>query len=139
MHPSIANEVLQIAVNHPDAPAGQGKNIEVELQYRVKTFKALASHKHRLIQDLINDWNDTQVQVIALAAEIIGPEMVTFSRNKKFKEYSDIDSVLGRSQISYDRAEDEFNDVLAEISDFEQQMGQLTAETKVTVHQILLV
>lgn len=136
LHLSLANEVLQIAVNHPDAPEGQEQNIEVELQVRIQAFKEFVWKKHKLIENLINDWNEAQVQVITLAAEIIGPGNIAFSKKKKYKEYPDLNKVLCQSKISYDKAERDFNEVLADISDFEQQMGQLTAETKVSVHQI---
>ena len=136
LHLSLANEVLQIVVSHPDAAAGQEQHTEVELQVRIQAFREFVWKKHGLIKDLINDWNETHVQVIALAAEIIGPDNVIFSKKKKYKEYPDLDKVLGPSKINHDKAEDDFDEVLAEISDFEQQMGQLTAETKVAVHQI---
>ena len=136
LHLSLANEVLQIAVNHPDAPAGQEQNVQVEMQVRIKAFQEFANKKHTVIRTLIKDWNEAQVRVIALAAEIIGPGNITFSKKEKYKDYPDLNKVLCQSKISYDKAEDDFKEVLAEISDFEQQMGQLTAETKVSMHQI---
>lgn len=134
LHSPLAAEMIRIETVKAGGEHDH-KYIDVKLEERVVEFQKLVKEKHLAISKLIDEWNETQVEIIALAAEILGPEKVAIKKDKKHKEHFDFDVVFKQSKITHDRSEKDFEGVLNEISGLEQKATELTETTKQTMRK----
>ena len=130
----VSNEVLLITI--PGKVEGQEQQIQVELNDRFRAFQHLADAKHTVLGNLINKWDETQRQLIALAVEILGPDQViTNAQDDQYGRYPKLDELLGKSRVSYETSDAHFEGVVEGFSGFERQVQDLTKETKGTVQR----
>lgn len=128
---SFAAERLRIPILDARSEDKEPEFKEIILQQRVSEHQKSLQTKHQAVNRLIEDWNKTQVEIITLAAEILGHEKVVVNT----KGHPDLETAWKQSKASSKQAEDDFQDILDEISDLEQRAADLTAQTKETMHK----
>ncbi|RMD41733.1 hypothetical protein DV735_g3408, partial [Chaetothyriales sp. CBS 134920] len=124
---SMADERLRVALEVPEFEGAADEEFEVVyLRNRVEAFEAYVQAKEQEIARLMAEWNDTQVEILCLAVEMVG--------RHRFKIVDEIprsmDQTVKQANDKYKHAQEEHENELARIVSVELKVKQLTQETK---------
>jgi hypothetical protein len=128
---SFAAELVRIPIHGAISEDKESEFEVLTLQQRAIQYQKLLKTKHKAVTALIEEWNKIQVDIIALAAEILGHEKVVVDT----MDHPDAEKEMNHSKVKHKQAEDKFQEMLSKILDLEQQAAQLTTETKETMHK----
>ena len=128
LHLPFANEMIRVRVVRRESNGGEVVEYqEVALRERIKDFQKLAIEKHDVLQDLMDQWVDTQRDLLQLSAEILGGEALKLDDKQL---YPDLLAALRAGEEEHDKNESQYQDIILGIEPLVKQVNDMTAETK---------
>ncbi|KAI1616396.1 hypothetical protein EDD36DRAFT_134376 [Exophiala viscosa] len=132
-------ETLSICTN-PAGEHGEGKQQEVLLQDRMDDFRKLREDKEKTLCRLWDEWEDIQFQLVGLAAEVLGPDMLTFAQTSeedmKPGQKGRLQDALRLAQNGPPDKDNQHESLEQDLEVFHEEMNQITTKTKRTVTEM---
>jgi hypothetical protein len=133
LNASLAEEMIGIPLD--DSPEPQMRH--VHLQNRISEFQKEVLAKQKVIEQLVDEWNSTRAEIIALAVEVLGHNKIFWNQDVGHMKQSypqlakALDISAGRNQTW----KEGFEGTLNELTLFENRVDELASQTKETMHQ----
>ena len=128
LHLPFANEMIRVRVVRKDSDGSEVIEYqEVALRERIRNFQRLANEKHGVLQELMDQWVDTQRGMLQLSAEILGGETLKLDDKQLYPELL---TALRAGEEQHDKNDSQYQDIVSDIEPLEKQANDLTAETK---------
>jgi hypothetical protein len=106
------------------------------LEIRMAEFGALVKEKKAKIDALMKEWDDVQVEIIRLAAEVFGPDAIMAPLPRRTNEPQlDVNEAVKRTKVDYDRKQAKFQDVIKGIEGMEERSENLKTNTLSTLKE----
>ncbi|KIW13232.1 hypothetical protein PV08_08419 [Exophiala spinifera] len=116
---------------------GDEQQQEVLLQDQVAAFRKLRADKEEILRRLWEEWEGTQLQLIGLAAEVLGQDALTFAqvRDEDLKpgQREKLQSTLTNAQRLFDKKREHQEGLQQHLGAFEENIGQIASKTEKTV------
>ncbi|KAK4940052.1 hypothetical protein LTR10_019789 [Elasticomyces elasticus] len=125
---------------YPPGDHSEGKHQEVLLQVRMANFRKLREGKEKTLCRLWEEWEDIQFELIGLAAEVLGPDLMTFaqSRDEDMKpgQKGRLENALRPAQSRRHEQDDQHESLEQDLEALQEQMNQISTKTKRTVTEM---
>ncbi|EXJ82024.1 hypothetical protein A1O1_08092 [Capronia coronata CBS 617.96] len=131
-------EVLNVQTK-PNIATGEGhqERQEVLLSDRVAAFRKLRKDKELTLCKLWEDWEEVQFELIGLAAEVFGPESMTFAQSReedmKPGQKEKLQKALQPVQGAHQQAKESSGSLEEDLRHFEASMLSIASKTKKTM------
>ena len=117
-----------------DDASGQPQTQEVLLQDQISTFRTLRQEKEKILRKLWEDWENTQFDLISLAAEVLGQEAIRIAQNQdegmKPGQKEKLENSFKNAQRGYEDRCSHHESIHQDLQAFEGEITQIASETK---------
>lgn len=120
--------------------SGNERPQEVLLQDRITAFKSLRQDKEEALRKLWEEWEDTQLELIGLAAEALGRDALTFAqvRDEDLKpgQREKLQNTLMNAQRLFEKKRGHHESLQQDLGAFEENIDQIASKTEKTVAEM---
>ena len=137
LHVPFANEMIRVRVIRKDTDGSEIVEYqEVALRERMRGFPKLANEKHGVLQDLMDQWVDTQRELLQLSAEVLGEETLKLDDKQLYPELL---VAVRAGEEEHDKNDSQYQDIVSDMEPLEKEANDLTAETKKSATRLVKV
>lgn len=124
----FTNEMIRVRVVREDPDGSEVVEYqEVTLRERIRDFQKLAHEKHGVLEKLMDQWVDTQKELLQLSAEIVGGETLVLDEKQLYPELL---AALRAGEEEHDKNDSQYQDIIVSIEPLAKQVNDLSVETK---------
>ena len=110
---------------------------EIALKDRMDAFRKLRLEKGKVLRQLWDDWEDLQMQLISLTAEVCGSDAIILApeqeEDMKEEQREELNKTLDQAEAQHAEANSQINGLHQELRVLQEAMKGITSMTKQTV------
>jgi hypothetical protein len=131
----IGDEIIDITSAEVGTKVGTEPK-RVVLEERMGEFSRLVKESQKKISALMKEWDDVQIEIIRLAAEVFGPDAIVAPLPRIPGEPQlDIKAAVKRTKVDYDRKEAKHQDFIKAVDEIDEKSEELKTGTLRTLKE----